>query len=551
MEHQNHMGGISYFPENPLLELELMLYSSFLKEPTYYNPKTDIILSLKNEKKDELNKFILFPNYGEKSRQRLFYETACKAYEYDFKGTLELAKRGRNEFLMRKSPCELISIGASHSKRGKFNKENPLFFRNIVKEVCLLPTDMVSILDSWKSLKGSKGSFPTFLKKTFSDILIHLKPYHLNKYRRSCIDMVRLCHPPTTKLLDELMRTGKIEMEEKDLKWESLMTEYKCWIKTLDLLEWKLPHMAALRNIRGFAIKVKDEELLKKYCSMLEEGVLQGKQFPFRYLVAYESVLNETKVSLDKRTRKIYKKKRISNTSFTIIKECLERCIQLSIENHPKLEGNTLILSDNSGSAWRTFTSSYGTQTIADIGNISALITALSCSGQGTIGLFGDRLIEYQVDKNLSFLENYNNIKDIIGPKGENVGLNTENGIWLFFKRVMNDPSSYPYHNLFFYSDQQAGHGGLYGNDPEMDNNWIWRRKTYNHYNYIHIPKLIQEYRKRLPHKLNVFSIQTAGYNDSILPQSTYRGANLSSWTGREVFYAEKLIELWKKIDSL
>ena len=111
---------------------------------------------------------------------------------------------------MRKSPCELISIGALHSKRVQFNKDNPLFFRNIVKEVCLLPTDMVSILDSWKSLKGGKGSFPTFLKNTFSDILVHLKPYHLNKYRRACIDMVRLSHPPQTDLLDELMKTGKI-----------------------------------------------------------------------------------------------------------------------------------------------------------------------------------------------------------------------------------------------------------------------------------------------------------------------------------------------------
>ena len=59
------------------------------------------------------------------------------------------------------------------------------------------------------------------------------------------------------------------------------------------------------------------------------------------------------------------------------------------------------------------------------------------------------------------------------------------------------------------------------------------------------------QYRGLLSNKLNVFSIQTAGYNDSVLPQSTYRGANLSSWTGREVFYAEKLIELWNKIDSL
>lgn len=150
MEHLNHMNGVSYFPENPLLELELMLYSSFLNEPAYYNPVKDKDIMNNKDKLEgnELEKYLLFPQNGVKSRQRLFYETACKAYDYDFKGTLELAKRGRNEFLMRKSPCELISIGALHKKRKEFNKENPLFFRKIIDDVCVIPTDMVSILDS-------------------------------------------------------------------------------------------------------------------------------------------------------------------------------------------------------------------------------------------------------------------------------------------------------------------------------------------------------------------------------------------------------------------
>ena len=40
-EHLNHMNGISYDPENPLTQLEMMLYSSFLGQPTFYNPATD------------------------------------------------------------------------------------------------------------------------------------------------------------------------------------------------------------------------------------------------------------------------------------------------------------------------------------------------------------------------------------------------------------------------------------------------------------------------------------------------------------------------------
>ena len=107
----------------------------------------------------------------------------------------------------------------------------------------------------------------------------------------------------------------------------------------------------------------------------------------------------------------------------------------------------------------------------------------------------------------------------------------------------MKEPLKYTYENFFCYSDQQAGHGGLYGNDHEMSDNWLWiyGSKTKNS-KYIHVPKLIENYRQSINPKLNVFTIQTAGYNDSIMPQSMYRATMFSSWTGREVVYAKKVI---------
>ena len=543
MEHTNHMSGISYFPQDPLVELELMLYSSFLHEPCFYDPKRvpntiHFHANLKNH--------VLFESHLTKSRAQLFYETANKAFDYDFQSTLELSKRGRKEFLMRTSPCELIAIGASHPKRVLFNKENPMYFRNIVGHVCVVPSDMVSILESWKKLNGSKSKFPTFLKNAFADILKSLKPYHLNKYRRACIDMIRLTHPKKTPAISELMRTGKLQLEQKDLKWETLMSVHGCWKKTMEELQWNMPHMAALRNIRGFAQNVREEELLTKYCSMLENGVANGKQFPFRYIVALESFVNEKTLEQNQTKNPFFEN---GTLHWTMVKNCIEACIQKSLQNHPKLSGDTFVLSDNSGSAWRTFTSTYGKCTIAEIGNISALITALSGEGKGVIGLFGDTLVEYTVDKNLSFLENYANIKTLSGNGGINVGGATENGIWLFFKRAMKNPEKYRYDNLFCYSDMQAGHGKLYGNDPEMGSQWTW--EICNSLRFIHVPKLVDHYRATINRKLNVFTIQTAGYNDSIMNQSTYRGAMLSSWTGNEAVYAEKIIDLWDRLDKV
>lgn len=551
MEHKNPMNGISYYPENPLKKLELGLYSSFLHEPTFYNPTEDKDIAFQDVDLVKLRPFLVFPENGVKSRQRIFYEDVNSALDFNFEETLNLAVKARKEFYMRKSPCELIAIAADHPGRKEFNKKKPEFFRNIVREVCMIPPDMISILDSWKSLKGSKSQFPSFLDRAFASILSEIRPYHVNKYRSACIDATRLFHPKRNVVINELLKTGKVEVEEKDSTWEILMSKYGCWKKTLDVLEWNLPHMAALRNVRGFAIKVRNSELIQKYCDMLEAGVENGKQFPFRYLVAYESIQNTQKTFSNKNSNKVYYKKGIRKVDQDIIKKCLENCIQKSIQNHPKLKGNVIVLTDNSGSAWGTFTSTFGENTIAEIGNLSALITGLSCTGEAVIGLFGDTLLEYKVDKNISFLENYERIKTMVGQRGKNVGGATENGIWEFFKRAKKDPKKYTFDHFFCYSDMQAGHGGLFGDDQEMDAEWIWNSERNGRQNYIDVAKLLEWYRQNINPKLNVFTIQTAGYNDSILPQSTYRGAMLSGWTGNEAVYAEKIIELWDKFDAI
>lgn len=551
-EHINPMNGISYFPENPLLQLELVLYSSFLHEPSFYNPSKEKNVSFGPEIRENLDQYLLFPENCLKSRQRIFYDTANNALAIDFEKTLHLAVRARQEFFMRKSPCELLAIAAQHPKRVSFNKENPLLFRETVKKVCMIPTDMISILDAWKELKGSKTGFPTFLKKAFQSVIQSMSPYHMNKYRRAVIDIIRICHPSGTKYMDELMKTGKLSMVDRDKTWEELRSQGKSWEEVLDILEWKMPHMAALYNLRGFAIHVRKETLIQRYCSMIEKGVLGGKQFPFRYLVAYESI-QEAGTGKTKSMKKFYKKG-IRRVDKLIVVEALEKCIQKSIENLPKLVGDVILLSDNSGSAWGAFPSELGTKTVAEIGNISALMTALSCTGRATIGLFGDTLLEYEVRKDISFLENYENIKNLIGKRGENVGGYTENGLWLFFKRSMKEPEKYCYQHFFCYSDQQAGHGGLFGNDPDMNQGWEWRKEgNFNSRTekFLHLPKLIEDYRKRINPKLNVFTIQTAGYNDAILPQSMYRATIFSSWTGKEVDYAKKAIELWDRLDSL
>ena len=82
-----------------------------------------------------------------------------------------------------------------------------------------------------------------------------------------------------------------------------------------------------------------------------------------------------------------------------VIIDYLEKCLQTSIENYPVLKGDVICLSDNSGSAHGTMTSTYGSQTVSDIGNLSALFTAYRASGRGVVGVFGDDLKLYEVNK--------------------------------------------------------------------------------------------------------------------------------------------------------
>ena len=104
--------------------------------------------------------------------------------------------------------------------------------------------------------------------------------------------------------------------------------------------------------------------------------------------------------------------------------DTLEACMDESLKNMPKLKGKTMVLSDNSGSAWGTFNSEYGTVTVAEIGNLSAVITAM-LSDEGYVGVFGDRLEVVPISHRNGILSQMKEVTRV----GKTVGGGTENGI--------------------------------------------------------------------------------------------------------------------------
>lgn len=60
----------------------------------------------------------------------------------------------------------------------------------------------------------------------------------------------------------------------------------------------------------------------------------------------------------------------------------------------------------------------------------------------------------------------------------------------------------------------------------------------------------ILEYRRKVNPKVNVFSVQTAGYDNCVVPQMAYRTALLTGWTGKEILFASEYIKTWDEAES-
>ena len=49
--------------------------------------------------------------------------------------------------------------------------------------------------------------------------------------------------------------------------------------------------------------------------------------------------------------------------------------------------------------------------------------------------------------------------------------------------------------------------------------------------------------------KVNVMSVQTAGYTNVVIPESGYRTSINYGWTGNELVYFDKVIRFWDEKD--
>jgi 60 kDa SS-A/Ro ribonucleoprotein len=558
----NFMNGVS-FKLSPLRSLQIVMSSMICGESQYYRSSRDA--------KKNVEHHAIFESLYDDAEKAEDYlaKIIAESLAYDYEGTLNFISELRNRYLMRLNPQVILACALVNSKRAEYSAENPGKIRSIIRESAPIPTDWCR---QFELLTNLDKPIPSVWKREIAKMLEGMSSYHALKYlngsksgngekskaHSSLVDLIRLTHPRSSKnpILKEIVQTGKVIVADKSVNtWERLRSEKKSWSEILNTI--RMPHMALLRNLRNILEEMTEQiesthegkvpanfvEDLDQLCSQLEGGVLKGKQFPFRYFTAYKTLKGENPISYSRKP--ITSGKIINPTLLKKALSSLEACLKVSLSTIPELKGRVDCLSDNSGSAHGTFTSSYGSVKVSEIANLSALLTAMRAKKGGSVWVFGDKLKEYKVDPNGDILTQLDEINQI----GNSIGQGTETGIWLFWRDAIKQEKHLD--NVFIYSDMQAGYSRLYATIDHRDEMQKFNALASQSYGaYVDVLTLVKNYRENIHNRVNLFSVQVAGYDNSILPDILYRGAVLSGWTGKEALLAYEMSRVWDLIEE-
>ncbi len=520
-QHLNWMGGTSFYLSNPLTALRIAASSCFFGEPQYYAQDADdkraravpaanvAYVSPEQLKhlRDTLDAFD--PQEWRGLSPAAAIESAIdKALDFDAEATLLLAQQLRQVDNIRTTP-QVILVRAAHHK----NVKGTQLVRKYAKLILSRADEPAVGLAYHKFRYGVDSPIPNSLKRAWADKLASLPDWALAKYRLEnkpvkTVDVVNLVHPRNSKAVGSLV---KGELTTTNQTWESIISKEgsntESWTKALDVMG----HMALLRNVRNLLAKGVPHKL---FTDKLIAGVETGKQLPFRYYSAYTAV-------------------KTAGSAPGPVLDAIEKCLMTSLSNVPKLAGKTMSLCDNSGSARGATTSSMGSMAVATIANLTGVIAGM-ISDEGEVGVFGDKLETQVIRKGSSVFDQLDKVEKL----GHTVGQGTENGIWLFWDKAIREKQHWD--NVFVFSDMQAGHGGLYGIDHSKYKDYIWGGRN------IDVAKLINVYRSKVNPNVNVFLVQVAGYQDTILPEFYKRTYILGGWGEGVLKFAAEMANIGK-----
>jgi len=400
----------------------------------------------------------------------------------------KLAIYARREFHMRSIFPVLI---------GELSKNTS--GNDVVRRAIRAGTTRVDDLTELAAYVGPK-KMKSSMKRGIADALNKFGEYEMAKYKSddkdvSLVDLVNLVHPKannqeTASALKKLM-TGELKNVDT---WESQMSAGKSALETFSGLmdQNKLGYMALLRNLRNI-LKTGDSTLIKRAADMISnpEQVRRSKQLPFRFLSAAKALQEMGK---DKEMLKF--EKDIDHNQLLV--DAVDKALTVSVQNIPLLTGRTMILSDNSGSmggsAGGSAVSAMSSVQSADIANLFA--TLYWTRAENTmVGLFGDKLVNPNLDRSKGVLENFKKITKEAGKCGPG----TETGVFNAFESLIATKTMVD--RIVIFSDCQVGRGCKFYDDKGR------QAASFN--------TLFNQYRKINPN-VKVYTVDLKGYGNSM-----------------------------------
>ena len=345
------------------------------------------------------------------------------------------------------------------------------------------------------------------------------------------VDLVNLIHPTPTqgnaKALQDLV-DGKLRNTQT---WEAKLTQTgqskgadnkkDAWEDLI--LQEKLGYMALLRNLRNILQANISDAALDKALAYLTnpKAVANSKQFPFRFLSAYDEISKIKPTSAAKKML-TFEKDGISKTRIDKVLKAIEIALNTSIANLPLLDGETVILTDNSGSmrgdsGGSSAISAMSKRTSADIANLFATMY-WSRAKNTLIGLFGDRLAMPTLDRSAGLFTNFYNLH----KAGGTVGYGTETGIFTMFERLLAEKRKPA--RIVIFSDMQIGKGCTWYDTKGR------RGDDFN--------KLWESYRAFHP-DIKVYSVDLRGYGTTVFKGNVFK---MAGWSDK-IFNIMEMLE--------
>lgn len=261
----------------------------------------------------------------------------------------------------------------------------------------------------------------------FGDYISSLSPYALGKYKLNnheynMFDIINITHAHSDAI--DAYKAGTLESPDT---WEVAISGAKDehsrneeWIRLVE--EHKLGYLALIRNLRNILNSGVENDWIEKYLypQLKDEAAIHKSMvFPYQIYSAYKNMEN--------------------HNPFVVLG--LEKAFHIAIDNMPKLEGNTVIMLDVSGSMDSRI-SAKSDITIKEAGAVYAACILLTSENSDIIK-FGTTAAKYGFKKN-------DNIFDQIKRMQNNDGLGYGTNIGPAYS-LINDK----YDRIILISDMQ------------------------------------------------------------------------------------------------